>query len=116
MRWLNIYPPDARSAWIKTQLLGVAQGGVVLDAGCGWQIYKPFCAHLEYRAQDFGKYDGLGDGRNVQTSEFFYGKLDYVGNIWSIDEKDGVFGIRLASELEEPNAPGTKTQPHGVQT
>ena len=27
------------------------------------------------------------------------------------DEKDGVFGIRLASELEEPNAPGTKTQP-----
>jgi hypothetical protein len=27
------------------------------------------------------------------------------------DEKDGVFGIRLASELEEENAPGTKTQP-----
>lgn len=27
------------------------------------------------------------------------------------DEKDGVFGIRLASELEEPNAPGTKTPP-----
>jgi hypothetical protein len=27
------------------------------------------------------------------------------------DEKDGVFGLRLASELEEPNAPGTKTQP-----
>jgi hypothetical protein len=27
------------------------------------------------------------------------------------DEKDGVFGIRLASELEEPNAPGTKSQP-----
>lgn len=27
------------------------------------------------------------------------------------DEKDGVFGIRLASELEEANAPGTKTQP-----
>lgn len=26
------------------------------------------------------------------------------------DEKDGVFGIRLASELEEPNAPGTKMQ------
>jgi hypothetical protein len=27
------------------------------------------------------------------------------------DEKDGVFGIRVASELEEANAPGTKTQP-----
>jgi hypothetical protein len=27
------------------------------------------------------------------------------------DEKDGVFGIRLASELEEANAPGTKGQP-----
>lgn len=27
------------------------------------------------------------------------------------DEKDGVFGIRLASELEEASAPGTKTQP-----
>jgi hypothetical protein len=27
------------------------------------------------------------------------------------DAKDGVFGIRLASELEEPNAPGTKSQP-----
>jgi hypothetical protein len=27
------------------------------------------------------------------------------------DEKDGVFGIRVASELEEANAPGTRTQP-----
>ena len=79
----------------------------ILDAGCGSQRYRPYCEHLTYKAQDFGKYSRdekpmLGaDCQGAADSSYAYGKLDYVGDIWQIQEEAEAFEAILCTEVLE---------------
>ncbi|MDC0358392.1 class I SAM-dependent methyltransferase [Oligoflexia bacterium] len=92
---------QTRDRWVIEQLQALEPSKKLLDAGCGTQPYRQYCQHLEYAAQDFGGYNGSGDGDHLQTSAFQYGKLDYKGDIWDIDEKDGNFDCILCTEVLE---------------
>lgn len=46
-----------RHEWVLEKLEKIEAGKILLDAGAGEQQYAPFCRHLKYMAQDFGKYD-----------------------------------------------------------
>jgi SAM-dependent methyltransferase len=77
-----------------------------LDAGCGSQRYRSYCSHLIYKAQDFGKYKT--DNKKMLGQEgmggkygYEYGELDYVGDIWSIQEQDEKFDVILCAEVLE---------------
>lgn len=90
-----------RDNWVENQLNKLPHGSRILDSGCGEQIYKKYCQHLEYLAQDFGQYDGIGTGKGLQVKEFSYGHLNYTGNCWQIDENDESFDAILCTEVLE---------------
>jgi ubiquinone/menaquinone biosynthesis C-methylase UbiE len=90
-----------RRKWVEKQLNFISAGKKILDAGCGTQQYKTYCKHLKYHAQDFAKYDGKGDGQGLQKNNWKYGELNYIGDIWKIDEKDNFFDVILCTEVIE---------------
>ena len=74
----------------------------ILDAGCGSQRYRQYCDHLNYSAQDFGQY--TIDKKKMlgsPESSYSYGELDYIGNIWEIEESDETFDIILCTSVFE---------------
>lgn len=92
-----------REAWVLEQLRGLPSGVRVLDAGAGQQRYrKPAEAMgLEYIAQDFGKYDGTGDGSGLQTGSWNYGDLDIISDITEIPVSDASFDAVLCVSVLE---------------
>lgn len=92
---------EFRNSWVKEKLIHIDSGLTILDAGCGPQQYRKYCEHLIYKSQDFGEYDGLGNNDGLQNKEWNYGKLDYVGDIWDIKEKDETFDVVLCTEVFE---------------
>ena len=56
-----------RETWLKSQLESIPSGHRILDAGAGTTRYRKYCEHLKYVSQDFGQYDGQGDGEGLQT-------------------------------------------------
>jgi len=94
-----------RREFVKQQLESLPPATLLLDAGAGSQQYRVFCGHLQYRAQDFGQYtadiskgftSGLGGAEGYK-----YGKLDYVGDIWNINERPETFDAILCTEVFE---------------
>lgn len=93
-----------RRAWVRKQLEAVPAGQSILDAGCGSQQFRDFCRHLEYHAQDFGQYKTDSKktiGKENEASEYNYGSLDYVGDVWDIKEADNSFDVILCTEVFE---------------
>jgi SAM-dependent methyltransferase len=99
LRKLLVSNEDNRHIWVQEKLSEIQEGSKILDAGCGTQLYRPYCYHLNYYAQDFGEYKS--DGQGLQIKNFEYGKLNYVGNVWKIDEKDAYFDVILCTEVLE---------------
>ncbi len=104
-----------RDIWVNQKLSTLPNGSKILDAGCGSQRYRESCQHLDYKSQDFGKYtqdekksfdESIGNQKgfdaSVTTQEsYVYGKLDYVGDICSIQEEDSYFDAILCTEVLE---------------
>lgn len=92
------YDADVLEDFVIGKLKSIEAGKKILDLGCGSQKYKKYCSHLEYYSQDIGDSScGTGDDKKVYN----YGKLDYVGNCWDVDEVDETFDIILCTEVFE---------------
>lgn len=99
---------NERLSFVKSQLKSLPRGCELLDAGCGSQQYRKYCDHLKYYGQDFGQYInddkkmiGAQSGGAGGTEGYLYGELDYVGDIWNINEKNEKFDAILCTEVFE---------------
>lgn len=90
-----------REQWIRETLKKIPEGSRILDAGAGQRRFKPDCAHLIYVAQDFGKYNGQGDGVGLQTGTWDQSDLDIVSDITAIPVEDGSFDAVMCIEVFE---------------
>jgi len=88
-------------AWLEKTLAQIPAGGRLLDAGAGERQFEGFCRHLNYVAQDFGKYDGKGNLAGLQTGSWNQAKLDIVSDISDIPEPDASFDAVLCAEVFE---------------
>lgn len=90
-----------RIEWLKNTLNKIPENSRILDAGAGEQKFKPFCTHLNYVSQDFGKYDGIGDSAGKQTGSWGQTGLDIICDITNISEPDGFFDAIMCIEVFE---------------
>lgn len=90
-----------REKWIEKTLRSIPAGETILDAGAGELKYKQYCNALKYTSQDFGQYDGKGDGAGIQTKTWDNSKLDIVSDIASIPVADQSFDNILCTEVIE---------------
>lgn len=92
----------ARDEFVSNALKGIPPGKVLLDAGCGSQRYREYCNHLVYKAQDFGQFKTDHTPSLTGFKERYqYGKIDYIGNIWDIQENNSIFDVILCTEVFE---------------
>lgn len=94
-----------RNQFVERELNALKNNSLLLDAGCGSQQYRKFCGHLRYRSQDFCQYEsdalsGFTSGMGG-SSGYIYGNVDYVGDIWAIDECNAEFDAILCTEVFE---------------
>ncbi|MBN1427563.1 MAG: methyltransferase domain-containing protein [Anaerolineae bacterium] len=92
---------EVRETWLKNTLASIPSGHRILDAGAGELKYKPLCSHLDYVSQDFGQYDGQGDGTGLQIGQWDNSKLDIVSDITNIPESDASFDAIMCIEVLE---------------
>jgi len=90
-----------RKTWIETTLKKIPAGSSILDAGAGEKQFRSFCQHLRYFSQDFGQYDGKGDGSALQMGNWDQSDLDYLCDIVDIPVKDGQFDSVMCTEVLE---------------
>lgn len=91
---------STRVQWIENTLKKIPAGSTILDAGAGECQFKKFCSHLNYVAQDFGKYEGTGK-IGLQTETWDNSKLDIVSDITSIPRPDASFDAIMCTEVFE---------------
>src|SRR5712664_1290824 len=80
-RWFGTHNAETRETWVERKLSELPAGSRILDAGAGELQYKRFCGHLKYVSQDFGSYDGAGDGSGLQTGTWDTSRTDIVCDI-----------------------------------
>ncbi|HET7402731.1 MAG TPA: hypothetical protein VFJ62_13135, partial [Usitatibacter sp.] len=88
---------DNRQRWLQSTLSSLPKGWRILDAGAGQLRNKRFCEHLQYVSQDFGQYDGKGDGTGLQTGGWDTSRIDIVSDITQIPQPDASFDAILCS-------------------
>ena len=111
MKWFDVYSPEKLDDFIIKHLESLKPGSRILDMGCGSQRFKQYCTHLEYYGQDIGD---STDGTGEEKEEMEYGKLNYTGNCWSVEEQDGFFDAILCTEVFEHIPYPEKTHPTGT--
>lgn len=89
-----------REGWVVAELRKIPSGENILDAGAGEEKYKPYCTHLKYISQDFGKYSGGGaDGINPKFWNASH--VDVVSDITNIPVKSSSYDNVLCCEVLE---------------
>lgn len=92
---------ENREKWLKETIAKIPSGSRILDAGAGECLYKKFCNHLVYISQDFGKYQGQGDGRGFQTGKWDQSNVDIISDIVNIPEPDSSYDAIMCIEVFE---------------
>ena len=90
-----------RDDWVQSKLKEIKNGSRLLDAGAGESKYKKWCSHLSYVSQDFGHYDGRGDGKGSHPGHWDTSNIDITCDITNIPEPDGAFDAILCTEVFE---------------
>lgn len=91
-----------RDEWIKAKLEKVEEGKILLDAGAGEQKYAPFCSHLKYIAQDFGKYDPTECKKGVSEElKWDTSRANIVCDITDMPLEDNSVDVVLCTEVFE---------------
>ena len=90
-----------RTGWLENALQKIPTGGRILDAGAGERRFRRFCSHLDYVSQDFAQYDGVGDGKGLQTGSWDQDGLHLVCDICAIPEPDASFDAVMCVEVLE---------------
>ncbi len=90
-----------RKRWLRSTLAEVPAGSRILDAGAGELQFKEYCEHLEYVSQDFGSYDGTGDGGGLQMQSWDQSRIDILCDITAIPQPDGSFDAVMCIEVLE---------------
>jgi SAM-dependent methyltransferase len=90
-----------REEWLRKTLARLPEGARLLDAGAGEGGKRRLCSPLRYVSQDFCQYDGVGDGKGLQTGQWDTRGIDIVSDITSIPEEAGSFDCILCSEVLE---------------
>ena len=101
---LNIIIPQSeklREFWVAEKLHKLKKNTKILDAGAGECYYQRYCRHLAYTSQDFGKYDGKGDRKGIQTKTRDSSKIDIISDITNIPVASGSFDAVLCVEVFE---------------
>lgn len=90
-----------RQEWVRIRLGNISQCESLLDAGAGECQYKKYCSHLKYVSQDFGEYDGVGDGVGLQTKNWDNSRLNIISDITNMPIPDHSFDNILCAEVLE---------------
>lgn len=91
-----------RHEWIREKLTKIEDGKILLDAGAGEQQYAPFCRHLKYIAQDFGKYDPTECKKGVSEElKWDTSKINIVCDIIDMPLEDESVDVVLCTEVFE---------------
>jgi ubiquinone/menaquinone biosynthesis C-methylase UbiE len=90
-----------RVTWLKKTLKKMPSGNRILDAGAGECQFKEFCSHMNYVSQDFGKYDGNGDGKSFQAQNWDQSNIDILSDIVAIPEPNNSFDAIMCTEVFE---------------
>lgn len=91
---------EAREHWVRGMLQQIPAGQSILDVGAGECIYKKYCDHLDYLAQDLAHYDGKGNAKGLQTKTWNFNRLDFVCDLYDIPE-DRQYDAVLCTEVLE---------------
>jgi SAM-dependent methyltransferase len=92
---------ENQDKWLRKTLENIPSGLRILDAGAGELRNKKFCKHLNYVSQDFCQYEGSGNGKALQVGTWSVDKIDIIGDIVNIPEKNESFDVILCSEVFE---------------
>jgi len=88
-----------RDEWIIQKLQKIPAKTRILDVGAGELPYKKYCTHLNYVAQDFGKF--MPNTVAIQPDKWKYGNLDIISDITQIPSEDASFEVILCTEVLE---------------
>lgn len=98
---IGTHNAENRDEWVKEALLRLPVGSRLIDAGAGMQRYRSFCSHVSYVSQDFCLYNGIGDGKAIQTGNWDTSKIDITSDITNIPVREGSFDAVLCTEVLE---------------
>lgn len=101
-KWLKLNENETfRTKWLRNRLSTLPAGAFILDAGAGELRNKSLCERLVYVSQDFCQYEGVGDGKGLQTGEWNTSRIDIVSDIVNIPVENASFDAILCSEVLE---------------
>ena len=93
---IYVWNKYSRNAWVRAKAKTIPPGARVLDIGAGSCPYRPYFAHCEYKAHDFGKLED-----HQVTGRRGYGEIDLTGDITGIPATTGSFDAVLCTEVIE---------------
>jgi SAM-dependent methyltransferase len=88
-----------RDRWVASIAERLPPGTHILDVGAGECRYRSLFKHCDYKAQDFGKYQGTS--RGLLKEDWNYGQLDEVSDASAIPVGDNSFDAVLCTEVLE---------------